>query len=227
MDGHMTKLLRRRAVIVAVGALLVGGTVAMPSGAGASPTRFSDFIPLTSSAGPTTDEAAPITFGNPAFQQRSAADRASQLAAGVPNSGAWDMNTVNETGPHKGQFTFTVFETGQSGVQRHEIATGRTDTIWHSLNPGEQVAFDPSFWTPWGTFITAEESWCSDPAGCTSSPYGRLYELKNPTTAPGIVGPLTPDSNAGAQMVHQNVIPARRRRASSSTSSGTCTSSTS
>jgi secreted PhoX family phosphatase len=207
MDGHMTKLLRRRAVIVAVGALLVGGTVAMPSGAGASPTRFSDFIPLTSSAGPTTDEAAPITFGNPAFQQRSAADRASQLAAGVPNSGAWDMNTVNETGPHKGQFTFTVFETGQSGVQRHEIATGRTDTIWHSLNPGEQVAFDPSFWTPWGTFITAEESWCSDPAGCTSSPYGRLYELKNPTTAPGIVGPLTPDSNAGAQMVHQNVIP--------------------
>jgi uncharacterized protein len=203
----MTRLLRRRAVVGALGAILVGGTVAMPTGAGASPIRFSDFTPLTNSAGPTADEAAPITFGNPAFQQRSVADRATQLAAGAPNSGNWDMNTVNETGPHKGRFTFTVFETGQSGVQRHEVATGKTETIWHSLSPGEQVAFDPSFWTPWGTLITGEESWCSEPAGCTTSPFGRLYELKNPTTAPGIVGPLTPDSNAGAQMVHQNVIP--------------------
>ena len=203
----MTNLLRRRAVVAALGALLVGGTVAMPDVAGAGGTRFSDFIPLAGSAGPTADEAAPITFGNAAFQQRSAADRATQLAAGVPNSGNWDMNTINETGPHKGRFTFTVFETGQSGVQRHEVATGATETIWHSLAPGEQVAFDPSFWTPWGTFITAEESWCSDPAGCTSSIYGRLYELKNPTTAPGITGPLTPTSNDGAQMVHQNVIP--------------------
>jgi uncharacterized protein len=207
MNGSMTKLLRHRAVVGALGALLVGGTVAMPDAAGASPTRFSDFIPLTSSAGPTADEAAPITFGNPAFQQRSVADRATQLAAGIPNSGNWDMNTVNETGAHKGQFTFTVFETDQSGVQRHEVATGRTETIWYSLAPGEQVAFDPSFWTPWGTLVTAEESWCSDPAGCSSSPFGRLYELKNPTTAPGIVGPLTPTSNDGAQMVHQNVIP--------------------
>jgi sugar lactone lactonase YvrE len=203
----MTNLLRRRAVVAALGALLVGGTVAMPHVAGASGTRFSDFTPLAGSAGPTADEAAPITFGNAAFQQRSVADRAAQLAAGVPNSGNWDMNTINETGAHKGRFTFTVFESGQSGVQRHEVATGRTETIWHSLAPGEQVAFDPSFWTPWGTLITAEESWCSDPAGCTSSIYGRLYELKNPTTAPGITGPLTPTSNDGAQMVHQNVIP--------------------
>jgi hypothetical protein len=187
--------------------LLMAGVAVMPDPAGASPVRFSDFTPLTASAGPTADESQPITFGNPAFQQRSVADRNTQLAAGAPNSGNWDMNTVNQTGRHRGQFTFTVFETGQSGVQRHEIATGRTETIWHSLNPGEQVAFDPSFWTPWGTFITAEESWCSDPAGCTSSIYGRLYELKNPTTAPGITGPLTPTSNDGAEMVHQNVVP--------------------
>jgi uncharacterized protein len=196
-----------RAKVVTLGGLLVAGTLALPSVANASSVRFSDFTPLAGSAGPTADESMPITFGNAAFQQRSVADRATQLAAGAPNSGNWDMNTVNETGPHKGEFTFTVFETDQSGVQRHEIATGTTETIWHSLASGEQVAFDPSFWTPWGTFITAEESWCTEPTGCTSSPFGRLYELKNPTTAPGITGPLTPTSNDGAEMVHQNVIP--------------------
>ena len=31
------------------------------------------------------------------------------------------MNTVNETGRYKGRYLFTVFETDQSGVQRHEL----------------------------------------------------------------------------------------------------------
>lgn len=197
---------RSRAKLVTMGGLLLAGAVALTGVAGANGVRFSDFTPLASSAGPTTDEAMPITFGNAAFQQRSVADRAAQLAAGVPNSGNWDMTTVNETGPHKGRFSFTVFETGQAGVQRHEVATGKTETIWHSLASGDHVAFDASYWTPWGTFITAEESWCSDPAGCTSN-YGRLFELKNPTSAPAITGPLTATSNDGAVMVHQNVIP--------------------
>jgi uncharacterized protein len=203
----MKNPLRSGAMVVTVGGLLLGGGVALTDVVAASSIRFSDFTPLASSAGPAADEAAPITFGNAAFQQRSVADRATQLSVGAPNSGNWDMNTVNETGPRKGEFLFTVFETDQSGVQRHEIATGTTETIWHSLASGEQVAFDPSFWTPWGTFITAEESWCTEPTGCTASPFGRLYELKNPTTAPGITGPLTPTSNDGAEMVHQNVIP--------------------
>jgi secreted PhoX family phosphatase len=68
------------------------------------------------------------------------------------------------------------------------------------------VAFDASFWTPWGSLITAEESW-QTAAGGSTSPYGRLFELQNPTTAPGIVGPLTATSNDGAVFVHQNVIP--------------------
>ena len=46
------------------------------------------------------------------------------------------MNTVNETGPHKGRYLFTVFETGNSGVQRHDLQTGETDTIWQSPAPG-------------------------------------------------------------------------------------------
>jgi sugar lactone lactonase YvrE len=187
--------------LVLAGSLVVAGTVISADG-----TRFSDFTPLTSSAGPTADESMPITFGNPAFRQRSIADRSSQLADGIPNSGNWDMNTVNETGWQKGRYLFTVFETGQSGVQRHDLISGATDTIWHSPVSGGHVSFDPSYWTPWGTFITAEESWETVPTGATS-PYGRLFELRNPLTAPPIFNPLTPASNSGADFVHQNVIP--------------------
>ena len=129
-----------------------------------------------------------------------------QLSDLKPNSGNWDMITVNETGSHKGRYLFTVFETGQSGVQRHDLNTGETETIWQSLEPGGHVAFDACYWTPWGTLITAEESWETAPGGSTS-PYGRLFELKNPKQAPGIREPLGPDSNDGAVFVHQNVVP--------------------
>ncbi|HET8936572.1 MAG TPA: alkaline phosphatase PhoX [Polyangiales bacterium] len=181
-------------------------TVLLPAIAAADGTRFSDFTPLAASSGPTANEAAPVTFGNPVFQQRSISERSTQLAQGVPNSGNWDMNTVNEQGADKGRYLFTVFETGQAGVQRHDLVTGQTDTVWHSLASGDHVAFDASYWTPWNTFITAEESW-ETKAGGSTSPYGRLFELKNPLTAPGISGALQPDSNDDADFVHQNVIP--------------------
>ena len=190
-----------RARLVTVGGLILAGTVAFADG-----IRFSDFTPLASSAGPTIAESSPITFGNAEFRQWSIADREFQLGSPKPNSGSWDMNTLNETGRHKGRYLFTVFETGQSGVQRHDLRTGETHTIWQSPSPLAHVAFDASFWTPWGTFITAEESWTTAASGSTS-PYGRLFELKNPTKAPGIFDPLTLSSNDGADFVHQNVIP--------------------
>ena len=86
-----------RATLVIAGSVLLAGAAVLADG-----TRFSDFTPLAASAGPTADEATPITFGNPVFQQRSIADRNTQLAAGMPNSGNWDMNTVNETGRAQG-----------------------------------------------------------------------------------------------------------------------------
>jgi secreted PhoX family phosphatase len=181
--------------------LVLAGVVLLADG-----TRFADFTPLASSAGPTADESAPITFGNPDVQQRSIADRFTQMGV-APNSGDWDMNIVNETGPHKGRYLFTVFESGQSGVQRHDLLTGTTDTIWHSVVAGTHVAFDPAFWTPWGTLVTAEESWCTAAAGCTASGYGRLFEFRNPIEAPPILNPLTAASNINADFVHQNVIP--------------------
>ena len=199
------RVTRSRARFIAVGGLLLAGVVA-----GASGLRFSDFTPLATSAGPTADESLPMTLGNPVFEQRSIADRTAVLATGTPNSGNWDMLTVNETGRHRGRFLFTVFETGSSGVQRHDLWNGTTQTVWQSPcvapAPCSHVAFDASYWTPWGTFITAEESW-ETAAGGSTSPYGRLYELKNPLGAPGIYGAVTPASNLGADFVHQNVIP--------------------
>ncbi len=61
--------------LVTAGGLVLAGSILVADG-----TRFSDFTPLATSAGPTADEAAPITFGNPDFQQRSIADRTTQLA---------------------------------------------------------------------------------------------------------------------------------------------------
>lgn len=195
-----------RVGLAAVSGLLATGAVLVGDGRDGGP-RFSDFTPLSASAAPAIDESAPITFGNPAFQQWSLADRQTQLAQLEPNSGNWDMIATNETGRHKGRYLFTVFETGQSGVQRHDRWSGETETIWQSPTPGAHVAFDASYWTPWGTFITAEEEWLT--AGETGYPqiYGRLFELRNPTTAPGIVEPVTAFSNDGARFVHRNVIP--------------------
>ena len=183
-------------LLVAASALIADGS------------RFSDYTPLNASAPavPVAAEGTPITFGNPDFAQRSIADRVAQLAAGAPNSGSWDMITVNETGPHKGRYLFTVFETGNSGVQRTDLHTGVTETIWQSPASGRYVSFDACYWTPWGTLITAEESWATAANGSTS-PYGRLFELRNPLTAWGITGTIDAGSNDGAEFVHANAVP--------------------
>lgn len=201
----MRQTIGRAWLAMAGGVLVTGAALAAHGG-----LQFSDFTPLTASAGPTVDEAFPVTLSNLEFDQRSIADRKTVLAEGTPNTGNWDMNTTNENGKHRGRYLFTVFETGQSGIQRHDLRNGTTETVWQTPyaapDPRGAVSFDASFWTPWGTFITAEESW-ETKAGGSSSPYGRLFELKNPIDAPGLHGAVTPASNAGAELVHQNVVP--------------------
>lgn len=181
--------------------LLLAGTVLTADG-----PRFSDFTPLSRSAGPTADEATPITFGNPAFQQRSIADRRTQLADGKPNAGAWDMITLNETGRYKGRFLFTPFEEDPAGIQRHDRLTRETETIWAAPSATSHSSFDPMYWTPWGTLIVGEESWETAPTG-SRSPYGRLFELRNPLYATSILNPVNAASNVNADFVHRNVIP--------------------
>jgi secreted PhoX family phosphatase len=162
-------------------------------------TKFTDFEALTSSAtglpidGP--EEATPITLPNPKWSQRTVADRRTQNNL-VPNSnsGNWDMVTANETGPDAGRYLFMPFETGTAGVQRVDLQNPhyekRTVTI---VAPGEQgfVSGDASRWTPWGGYLTAEESW---DVGSTK---GRIFEVTNPITA----GPN------GGDFVWRTIIP--------------------
>lgn len=179
-------LLRKISIAVAL---------AFASQAHAANTFFDNFTPLTSSAGPTANEAFPITLSSPNFSQITISDRATQNAV-TPgsNSGNWDMITANETGPNAGRYLFAPFETGTGGVQRTDLLdpnyNTRTVTI---VAPGTQgfVAGDASRWTPWGSYLTGEESWGN------GSNKGRLFEVTNATTA----------GANGGNFVQRNIIP--------------------
>lgn len=147
----------------------------------AAPSYFANFTPLPNSAGPTADESKPITLSSPRFSQLSLADRATQNTL-VPgsNSGNWDMITANETGPQAGRWLFMPFETATGGVMRVDLWDSNYSTRSVTIvAPGTQnfVAGDASRWTPWGSYLTGEESWGN------GSPFGRLFEVTNPTTA--------------------------------------------
>jgi len=158
-----------------------------PLAAQATPTEFDNFTPMTGNTTPVNPgSATPYKLSSPNFSQATIADRATQNSL-VPgsNSGSWDMITANETGADAGRYLFMPFETGSAGVQRIDLSdsnyNSRTTTI---VAPGTQgfVSGDASRWTPWGGYLTAEESWG---AGSTK---GRLFEVTNPTTAAANTG---------------------------------------
>ena len=159
---------------------------------------FADFKPMTGDVGEATlPESAPYRLASGKLSQLTIVARDPSQAKRF-DSGSYDMHTANETGPDAGRYLFTVFETSRAGIQRTDLRTMQTTTLWASpaaapaLN--SHVAFDASRWTPWGSFITAEESW-SDPTQ-TPSIYGRLFEVTNPLAAP-----------ADVRIVHRNIIP--------------------
>jgi len=163
-------------------AAAIGLLSLLASQAQAAATEFANFTPLIGNvAAGALPESAPFQLSSPKFSQLLLADRKTQnsLLPGS-NSGSWDMITANETGAQAGRYLFMPFETGSAGVQRVDLwdknyAT-RTVTI---VAPGTQgfVSGDASRWTPWGSYLTAEESWGS------GSSKGRLFELTNATTA--------------------------------------------
>ena len=181
----------------------------------AANTEFDNFTPLTASAGPIAvggaGEATPITLSSAQFSQRTIVERDVQTGLGQFNSGNFDMLTTNTNGPDAGRYLFTVFETGQAGIMRHDLQTGSTSTIWRSPaaapSNASHVAFDASYWTPWGTYITAEESWSGDAAtgtvGNTTSTYGRLFEVTNPLKESGTVDIV--HRNAVARASHEGI----------------------
>ncbi|MGQ9685562.1 MAG: alkaline phosphatase PhoX [Thiobacillaceae bacterium] len=183
--------------------LVTAALVTLAANAQAANTWFDTFTPVSSTV-------TPLTVGDPAeltapfvlpsnFTQTVIADRNTQLALGQGNSGTWDMIDTNRTGPDAGRYLFIPFETSTGGVQRVDLWDSnyntRTVTI---VAPGTQgfVAGDASRWTPWGTYLTAEESW-SDPHQ-PASPYGRLFEVTDPTSA----------AANSANFVHRKIGPA-------------------
>lgn len=163
------------------------GLAVAASSAFADATRFDNFTPLVGdTVAGSLPESGPFVLSSPEFRQVNIVTR-DVAQANRFDSGNYDMHTVNENGPDAGRFLFTVFETGQAGIQRTDLRTMQTETIWHSPSVAPALdshrSFDASRWTPWGSFLTAEESW-SDPAAVPTSHYGRLFEVTNPLAAP-------------------------------------------
>ncbi|MEP6834987.1 MAG: alkaline phosphatase PhoX [Gemmatimonas sp.] len=153
--------------------------------------QFSNFTPLTASVvGGSRPDALPLLLSSPNFVQRtvSANDRGT-LNGGVKLGDNWDMIASNETGIQPGRYLFSPYETGTAGVKRLDLVTGQSVTI---VAEGAQgfVNGDASRWTPWGTYLTAEESWGN------GSTKGRLFEITNPLADP-----------ASINFVQRNVLP--------------------
>ncbi len=167
-------------------------------------TAFDTFTPIAASvpAG-TLPEATPFVLGNSSWSQVTIADRTNQLALGQSNSGNWDMQTANETGPDAGRYLYTPYETGAAGVQRIDLLdpnyNTRTKTIVDNGAKGFVVG-DASRWTPWGSYLTAEESWG------TNSTKGRLFEITNPTTATGMTSAGAGVGADPTNFVHRNTV---------------------
>jgi len=165
------------------------------SHASADATNFDKFMPLSGdTVAGSLPEPAPFVLSSHEFRQVNIVTRGDVYEAPRFDSGNYDMHTVNESGPEAGRYLFAPYETGQAGIQRTDLTNMQTETIFAAANPGEYVAFDASRWTPWGGYLTAEESW-SDP-GAPVSPYGRLFEVRNPLADP-----------ADIQIVHRDILP--------------------
>jgi len=125
---------------------------ATPIAAVAHPFQFE---PLASSAACTIGGAGAFPLEQPfvlppGFQQT--------IIAREGDGGStdnWDMNTLNETGPHAGRFLYRSHETLQAGqISVTDLQTGLTRVLvarpdWNRM--------DGMVWTPWGTLLTAEE----------------------------------------------------------------------
>lgn len=177
-------------------ALAVAFALAAP--AHAASTFFETFTPVAPSValhpvGSPLELTKPLVLPSN-FSQKPLANRLNQLSLGQSNSGAWDMITANETGPDAGRYLFIPFETGTGGVQRVDLwnpdYNSRTVTIVNS-GRSNAVALDASYWTPWGSYLTAEESWG------TNSDKGRIFEITNPLTA----------GKDGGTFVQRNIVP--------------------
>jgi hypothetical protein len=153
--------------LATAGGLLLACTAAFANGG----TKFSDFTPLVSSAPATADEAAPITFGNPIFRQRSIADRTTQWRPTSPTV-ATGHEHPHETGRLQAATSSPVRDDRGRAASRPVV--GHRD---HLQSPAPATSPSTVFLTPWGTLITGEEAWDANvvlpTAACSSANHAR------------------------------------------------------
>lgn len=186
--------------VAAIAAVLV--SMVVPVAAQAADTEFDNFTPMTGDTIPQNPgSATPYKLSSPNFSQETIADRATQNTL-VPgsNSGNWDMIAANETGADAGRYLFMpweIFSTSvptKAGVQRVDLWDNNYNTRTTTIVAAGTQNFssgDASRWTPWGGYLTAEESWGS------ASTAGRMFEVTDPTTA----------AENSANFVQRSVIP--------------------
>jgi sugar lactone lactonase YvrE len=87
----------------------------------------------------------------------------------------WDMNTLNETGPHAGRFLYRSHETVTNGqISVTDLKTGITRVL---VERPDWNRMDGIVWTRWGTLVTGEEM--------------------RPERQPSTPDPLVPQAEAG------------------------------
>ena len=187
----------------AVGGLLLAGSLVTADG-----TRFSDFTPLTDLGRSHGRRSEPITFGNPAFQQSRLPTARPSSAAGEPNTGNWDMNTVNETG--RAQGPLPVHRVRDRPVRRAapRPADGRDrDDLAEPGSPEATSRSMPATGRRGARSSPPRRAGSTDAGGFHQPlrPPVRAEEPARPRPASSM--PLAPTSNDGADFVHQNVIP--------------------
>ncbi|MGD8631356.1 MAG: hypothetical protein PVG72_11610 [Gammaproteobacteria bacterium] len=134
----------------------------------ADQTNFDKFTAMTiDPVAGSLPESAPFQLSSPDFRQVNIVTRDINNLYRF-DSGNYDMHAVNENGVDAGCYLFSPYEPGQAGIQRTDLTSMQTVTIWASPAPGDYRSFDASRWTPWGGYLTAEESW-SDPGDSPQS----------------------------------------------------------
>jgi uncharacterized protein len=151
----------------------------------ASPIEFENFTPLTkSTSGGALPESNPLLLSSPNFTQITISENdRGPLNGGMKLGDSWDMITLNENGPQAGQYLFNPYEIRNAGVKRLDLTTMQSVTIVPEGTLGF-IYGDSALWTPWGTFLTTEESW----GGSTN---GRIFEITNPLADPSSINFVT------------------------------------
>lgn len=161
----MSAMNRRMGFGLVAGALLLGACTeetagptaseVLPAFAGVGAGSF-PFEPIAASAACVAGGSGdrfdlPVGYGQTILVRESS-------ITPLAGSGAdlFDMNTLNETGPHAGRYLYRTHEVNSNGaVTRTDLET--LETVLITQDPGYR-RLDGIAWTPWQTVLFAEET---------------------------------------------------------------------